>query len=84
MTTHASTWVGENLRRLRAEKGWTQEVCSEHSGVHRHTIAVIESGVRAAPDTTTLRKLAGALGVQLVDLLVQPQRTPAMKRRSGD
>ncbi len=56
------------LKELRRRKGWSQKDLSRESGVGPDTISGIESE-RHAPRPSTLRKLAGALGVEVADLL---------------
>jgi transcriptional regulator with XRE-family HTH domain len=56
------------LRRLRNETALSQEELAKRSGVSRATIADLEAGKRGA-QPRTLRKLAGALGVEPRELL---------------
>jgi transcriptional regulator with XRE-family HTH domain len=60
--------VGENVRRIRLKKGWTQEHFAEVSGISQQYISSLESG-RRNPTVVTLHELAQALGVSPVDLL---------------
>jgi transcriptional regulator with XRE-family HTH domain len=57
--------LGENLRRLRRERGLTQMGLASASGVSRATIATIERGARSNAESCTLKKLAGALGTSI-------------------
>lgn len=59
---------GERLRILRTDGGITQEQLSRRSGVHRVTIARIETGEQL-PRYQTLDALAAALGLS-VDTLI--------------
>jgi len=54
--------VGENLRRLRLERGLKQAELAEDARSSQQTISEIENGHRGA-QTKTLEKLADALGV---------------------
>ncbi len=54
--------MGNNLRRLRKARGWTQAELSVRSGVNRVMIAKYETG-RGNPTSKTLIKLSEALGV---------------------
>jgi DNA-binding XRE family transcriptional regulator len=59
---------GERLRALRSERGLTQEDLAERSGIHRVTIARLESGERL-PRYPTIEALARGLGI-LVNRLI--------------
>jgi mRNA interferase RelE/StbE len=56
------------LAEVRQLKGMTQEQLAAVSGVHRVTIARIETG-EASPLAETLKRLADALGVAMDDLM---------------
>jgi DNA-binding XRE family transcriptional regulator len=58
------------LAQERQARGWTQEQLAESSGVHRVTIARIETGA-ASPKAETLKRLADALGVLIDDLMTK-------------
>src|SRR5262245_16113950 len=60
--------VGHRLKALRESQGVTQEQLAEASGVHRVTIARLESGDKL-PRFSTLEALASALHVTLGELL---------------
>lgn len=59
--------IGENIRRLRELRGWSQVQLAELSGMAGPTINRIENGVRT-PRSDTLSKIAIALDVSLDDL----------------
>jgi transcriptional regulator with XRE-family HTH domain len=54
--------VARNLRRLRTEKGWTQEELAFHAKVDRSYISQLETSAYSA-SVTMLGKLSKALGV---------------------
>lgn len=58
----------QNLRRLRADAGYSQEEVAFRAALHRTQISLLEGGQRM-PRVLTLIKLAGALGVTPNDLL---------------
>ena len=60
--------LGKNVRRLREEKGWSQEDYADRAGIHRTYVSDIERGKRN-PTITVVEKLAAPLGVRAGDLL---------------
>ena len=60
--------VGENVRRLRLDRGVTQEELAVKSGFGQNYISDLERG-RRNPTVVTLWEIAEALGVTPVDLL---------------
>lgn len=54
--------MGTKIREYRESVGMTQEELAEKSGVSRGTISALENGTERATMTTTLIKLAEALG----------------------
>lgn len=54
--------LAKNLRQLRLDKGWSQEVFAEEADLHRTYISDLERGARN-PTITVVDKLAAALGV---------------------
>ena len=71
--------VGRNVRRARNERGLTQEQFAERSGFTQQYISGLERGQRN-PTVVTLYELAGALGVEHVDL-VRPDNEALAERR---
>ena len=65
--------VGANLKRVRLEKGLTQEELANLSGFTQQYLSTVESG-RANPAIVTIYEIAMALGVSHVDLVAPPQR----------
>jgi transcriptional regulator with XRE-family HTH domain len=57
-----TTRLGRNLRRLREEKGWSQEDYADRAGIHRTYVADIERG-RRNPTVTVVEKLAKPFGI---------------------
>ena len=66
--TAVSVRIGKNVKKIREEKGLTQEKLAFEANLNRAYIGYIERGERN-PSTDTLAKLAKALKVSLKDLL---------------
>jgi transcriptional regulator with XRE-family HTH domain len=64
--------VGRNVKRVRQEKGLTQEQLAERSGFSQQYISGLEQG-RRNPTIVTLYELALALGVDYLELLSNGQ-----------
>jgi len=60
--------LAANLRKLRQEKGLSQEAFADEAGLHRTYVSDIERRARN-PTITVVDKLARALGVPLGKLL---------------
>lgn len=60
--------VGENLRRLREERGLTQAALARRAGIDRSHVLRIEDGTFKHPRPQNLEKLARALNVEVDEL----------------
>lgn len=60
--------LGRNLRRLRQEKGLSQEDFAFEAGIHRTYVSDIERGARN-PTVSIVEKLAHALGTTASELV---------------
>jgi transcriptional regulator with XRE-family HTH domain len=60
--------IGDRLRRLRTERGLTQEQLAERAGVSVDIVKKLEQGKRDSARLTTLAALADALDVGLAEL----------------
>jgi transcriptional regulator with XRE-family HTH domain len=60
--------LGDNVRRLRTDKGWSQEDYADRAGIHRTYVSDIERGARN-PTVTVVEKLAKPFGVKAGSLL---------------
>jgi transcriptional regulator with XRE-family HTH domain len=60
--------LARNLRRLREEKGWSQERYADEADIHRTYISDLERGARN-PTIIVVEKLARAFGVTSGSLL---------------
>ena len=65
------------LAKLRRSKGFSQRSLAEEAGVSPSSVYEIEVG-RRKPNPSTLRKIAVALGVEVVDLLEEEDRPKAL------
>jgi transcriptional regulator with XRE-family HTH domain len=54
--------LAKNLRRLREEKGWSQEAFAHEAGIHRTYVSDLERCARN-PTITVVEKLAKPFGV---------------------
>lgn len=70
MEGHLQRVLGRNLRRLRLERGYSQEDFAEILGVHRTYLGGVERGERNLT-LRTVERLADDLGVEAVGLLVE-------------
>ena len=61
---------GQNLRRLRNDKGYTQTDLAKHSGVRSATISQIEQD-EGDPKLSTVNKLISALGCSPDSLMLE-------------
>lgn len=57
-----------NMKRLRKERGWSQEALADEAGLDRTYISGIERVVRN-PTISVVERIATALGCQMGDLL---------------
>jgi transcriptional regulator with XRE-family HTH domain len=62
--------AAENLRRLRMERGWSQEDCAEKCGLHRTYIGAVERGERNIT-LATVDTIAAAFGISPVKLITK-------------
>jgi transcriptional regulator with XRE-family HTH domain len=59
--------LGRAVRRLREERGLTQEELASRAGTTFGTVSRVESA-KSAPAWWTVRKIAEALGVSIAEL----------------
>jgi transcriptional regulator with XRE-family HTH domain len=72
MTESVSSYLAENVRSLREQRGLTQQQIAKIAGVPRATWGNLESG-EANPTLQVLTKVAAALQVRLEELLSAPR-----------
>ena len=60
--------LAKNLKRLRDERGWSQEDLANEAGLHRTYVSGVERGARN-PTVMILERLSKALKVQASALI---------------
>ena len=67
---HSEEYIlGQNIRKYRIQKGWSQKQLSDAANIDRAEISRIENGERGAMSCTMLRRFAKALGVSMDELM---------------
>lgn len=61
--------IASNLRRLMQQRSWQQRDLAEAAGLSEASVCRILSGRQDNPTVQTLRSLAQALNVNIIDLL---------------
>lgn len=61
--------ISDNLKRIRAEKGYSLEKVARLSELSLNTVVKIENGTNKNPTIDTLSKIATALEVGVDDLI---------------
>ena len=70
---HYMTDLGQRLRRLREDRGLTQQALARISAVAADMISRLENGHYQSPGLRTLLRLADGLGVGIGELLPEAQ-----------
>lgn len=65
--------LGERVRQLRKDHGWTLEQAAQQAGLARSTLSKIENG-QMSPTYEALKKLADGLAISVPQLFTPPQR----------
>ena len=73
-TSETSVVIGENIKRLRINKGWKQKELAEASSISRESIGNYERGTRVPPVDIAFR-LAKSLGVNVGELIGETEET---------
>ena len=61
--------LAQNIRKLRKQKGLSQEKLARLADISNATLVKIEAGVAKEPTITTVTKIADALSVSIDGLL---------------
>jgi len=64
-----SNKISDNLKKLRAQKGYSLERVARLADLSLNTVVKIESGINKNPTIETITKLAKALDVEIDDLI---------------
>ncbi len=75
--------IGARLRRVRTERGWSQNVLGYHADRAPSVISQVETGKRA-PELSTVQRLAAALEVDWRWLLLGEEFLPAAPQETGE
>lgn len=75
----AVAWaIGQRILATRERRGWTQQDLADRSEMARANIARLEAG-KHAPKLDTLGRIAAALGLEVSDLLKEPNYRPGVE-----
>lgn len=61
--------ISTNIKKLRAQKGYSLEKIARLADLSLNTVVKVESGANTNPTIETLTKIANALDVKVDDLL---------------
>jgi transcriptional regulator with XRE-family HTH domain len=75
--------LGENVRKLRAKKGWTQEKLAEVADLNPKYVGFVERGLKA-PSVRNIVKLYNALGCSPSKLFEDIRSPFKSKEKSGN
>ena len=67
--SNEKTTIARNIKKLRKQRGLSQDKLSKLADISHNTIIKIESGAIQSPTMDTAQKIAKALGVSLDDLM---------------
>jgi len=66
---NSKSTIGKNLKKVRQEKGISQDRLSKLADLSLNTVVTVESGLNPNPTIETLTKIAQALDVKVDDLI---------------
>lgn len=69
MSKNVSSVIGENIKKIRQQRGLSQDTLSKKANLAFHTVAKIETGATPNPTIDTVKKIADALKVSLDNLM---------------
>ena len=68
-TNNSTSKIANNIKKIRQEKGISQDRLSKLADLSLNTVVNVESGANPNPTIETLSKIATALGVGIDDLI---------------
>ncbi|RHO04484.1 XRE family transcriptional regulator [Clostridium sp. AM22-11AC] len=81
---HSEEYIlGQNIRKYRLEKGWSQKQLSDAVDIDRADISKYENGTKGEMGFKTLKKFAAALEVSTDDLLAEKEKTVEISEEIG-
>jgi transcriptional regulator with XRE-family HTH domain len=72
--------LAANVRRLRKERGWTQDDLAAATKVEQAAISLIENN-RANPTILMIENIARGLGVHFIELFSPPAKQRRVKEK---
>jgi transcriptional regulator with XRE-family HTH domain len=61
--------IAENIKKLRKEKGWSQQKLAEKARISYNAVTKIEQKAAKEPTITTMSKIAQAFGVSIDEVV---------------
>ena len=68
-TNNSTSKIANNIRKIRQEKGISQDRLSKLADLSLNTVVNVESGANPNPTIETIRKIAKALNISIDALL---------------
>jgi transcriptional regulator with XRE-family HTH domain len=79
----SATRFQKRLRKLRLERGWTQELAAEKCGIGYKLFQLYELGIKKNPGLLTLEKIARGFGLDVSQLLAPNLPTTRPKKSTA-
>lgn len=81
---HSEEYIlGQNIRKYRLKKGWSQKQLSDAVDIDRADISKYENGTKGEMGFKTLKKFATALEVGTDNLLAEKEKTAEVSEKIG-
>src|SRR3954447_16883315 len=88
LSSHPQESIGDLIRQLRDEHGWTQELLARKAGITITCLSNLERGATKDPNIETIAGLAAAFGLEpseldvrrLAEIVAERARTFARRR----